>query len=99
MFHQLTEVSKQYLVYFTIDETTAVLPTKMIIMVEGAKPIAKGEKVMVTWNGKGCEAYILELSGKRVISYFNLQSFFVETFDSESEVYSANRTIVLCNYI
>ena len=40
------------------------MPTKKITMVEGARPITKGEKVMVTWNGQGLEAYILELSGK-----------------------------------
>ena len=65
MLHRLTKtVPKQCLVYFTIDDTTAVVPTKKILMVEGARPITKGEKVMVTWNGQGHEAYILELSGK-----------------------------------
>ena len=57
-------VPKHCLVYYTIDDTTAVVPTKKIIMVEGARPVTKGEKVMVTWNGQGLEAYILELSGK-----------------------------------
>ena len=65
MFRRLTKtVPKQCSVYFTIDDTTAVMPTKKITMVEGARPITKGEKVMVTWNGQGLEAYILELSGK-----------------------------------
>ena len=65
MLRRLTKtVPKQCLVYFTLDDTTAVVPTKKIIMVEGARPITKGEKVVVTWNGQGLEAYILELSGK-----------------------------------
>jgi hypothetical protein len=71
MFRQLTKtVPKQCLVYFTIDDTTAVVRTKKIIMVEGARPITKGEKVMVTWNGQGHEAYILELSGKHKAIFF-----------------------------
>ena len=65
MLRRLTKtVPKQCLAYFTLDDTTAVVPTKKIIMVEGARPITKGEKVVVTWNGQGLEAYILELSGK-----------------------------------
>ena len=65
MLRRLTKtVPKQCLVYFTLDDTTAVVPTKKIIMVEGARPITKGEKVVVTWNGQGLEAYILELSGE-----------------------------------
>ncbi|CAB3994821.1 Hypothetical predicted protein [Paramuricea clavata] len=51
MFCRLTKtVPKQCLVYFTIDDTTAVVPTKKIIMVEGARPITKGEKVMATYH-------------------------------------------------
>ena len=51
-------MSKQCLVYFTLDDTTAVVPTKNIIMVEGASLITKAEKVVVTWNGQGLKAYI-----------------------------------------
>lgn len=71
MFRRLTKTPKQCSLYFTIDDTTAVLPTKKIMMVEGGRSIAKGEKVVVTWNNKSCEAYILELSGrhKAITSY------------------------------
>ena len=70
MLRRLTKtVPKQCLVYFTLDDTTAVVPTKKTIMVEGARPITKGEKVVVTWNGQGLEAYILELSGKDKASH------------------------------